>query len=139
MPPDEIKNRDDSLCPCKSKRTYAECCGPFHRRAQAPASAEELMRSRYSAYFFRRIDYLVQTTHPDTRHPGLQKEFEDMIDHPMWKFLTILRSSKGQEGDKTGKVEFVAQYYLDGKLQEFQEYSRFKRFKGRWMYLDDKG
>jgi SEC-C motif-containing protein len=139
VPPEKFQNRDESLCPCKSRRTYADCCGPFHRHAKFPATAEELMRSRYSAYFFRLVDYLVETTHPDTRYPGLRKEFDDMINHPMWKFLTILRTSKGQPADKTGKVEFTAQYFLDGNLQDFHEYSRFKRFKGRWMYLDDKG
>ncbi|MGB2454404.1 MAG: YchJ family metal-binding protein [Akkermansiaceae bacterium] len=25
------------------------------------------MRSRYSAFFFRLVDYLVETTHPETR------------------------------------------------------------------------
>ena len=97
------------------------------------------MRSRYSAYVLRQVDYLVDTTHPDRRYPGLRKEFEDMIHQPQWKFLTIGRTSQGQAGDKTGKVEFTAQYHLDGKLQDFHEHSRFKRFKGRWMYLDDQG
>lgn len=139
MPPATFQDRRDAPCPCKSTRPYADCCGPFHRGTHPPATAEELMRSRYSAYCFQLVDYLVETTHPETRSPGLRREFEDMIDHPMWTSLKILHTHRGQNHDKTGKVEFVAQYFLDGKLQEFREHSRFKRFKGRWMYLDDQG
>ena len=66
------KERDVSLCPCKSRLPYAGCCQPFHHGKAKPETAEQLMRSRYSAYFFRLVDYLVETTHPDTREPPTQ-------------------------------------------------------------------
>ena len=54
------REREESLCPCKSRMSYKDCCMPYHYgRAQAE-TAEQLMRSRYSAYFFRRTDYLVE-------------------------------------------------------------------------------
>ena len=97
------------------------------------------MRSRYSAYFFRRVDYLVETTHPETREKGLKKELEKTIHQVNWKFLTILNTSKGGGADKTGKVEFIAEYYLEGEPFELHEHSRFKRYKGAWKYLDGRG
>jgi SEC-C motif-containing protein len=131
--------RGQSLCPCKSRETYAACCQPFHLARVKPDTAEQLMRSRYSAYFFRIVDYLVATTHPDTRARDLKSRIEETIHEVNWRFLTILGSSKGGLGDKVGKVEFIAEYFEDGQARELHEHSRFKRFQGAWKYLDGKG
>jgi|SRR5690606_25521165 len=128
--------REASLCPCKSLLNYGVCCRPFHLGKAKPQTAEQLMRSRYSAYFFRLVDYLVETTHPDTRSPGLRRELEATIRQANWSYLTIVGASKGGPGDRTGKVEFVAQYFMDGEPRELRELSRFKRYKGAWKYLD---
>ena len=133
------KMRDLSLCPCKSRLPYGECCAPFHYGKALPQTAEALMRSRYSAYFFGRIDYLVDTTHPDKKSPQTRADIAALADEARWKFLTILSTSKGQAGDKTGKVEFVAQYYRGGLLLEHHEKSRFRRSRGLWKYVDAKG
>ncbi|MES2921918.1 MAG: YchJ family metal-binding protein [Verrucomicrobiota bacterium] len=131
--------RQQSLCPCKSRETYAACCEPFHLGRAKPETAEQLMRSRYSAYFFRLVDYLVATTHPDSRERDLKAHLEETIHHANWRFLTILSSSKGGADDKTGKVEFVADYYEDDQPHQLHERSRFKRYKGAWKYLDGRG
>ena len=131
--------RQQSLCPCKSRETYSACCEPFHLGRAKPETAEQLMRSRYSAYFFRLVDYLVSTTHPDTRESDLKKRLEETIYGANWRFLTILGTSKGGAGDKTGKVEFIAEYFLDEQPHQLHERSRFRRFKGAWKYLDGKG
>ena len=133
------REREISLCPCKSKKSYDSCCMPFHYGRAKPETAEELMRSRYSAYFFRLVDYLVDTNHPDTREAGLKKELEDQVHLVNWRKLTVLSTSQGGKEDKKGKVEFVAEYFADGKRNELHERSRFKRYKGAWKYLDDKG
>ena len=126
------------MCPCKSRRSYATCCMPFHYGRATPETAEQLMRSRYSAYFFRLVDYLVDTTHPDTRKPGLKSELEEIVHQVNWRYLTIVDSSKGGKNDKAGKVEFIAEYFVDDARHELHERSRFKRFKGAWKYLDGK-
>jgi SEC-C motif-containing protein len=130
--------RELSTCPCKSGLSYGECCMPFHHGKAKPGTAEKLMRSRYSAYFFRRVDYLVDTTHPDTKDANLKPELEKMIHQINWTNLTIVESSGGARDDKSGKVEFIAEYFLDGELNQLHERSRFKRFKGAWKYLDGK-
>ena len=124
--------------PFKSQLSYAACCLPFHHGKAKPETAEQLMRSRFSAYFFRLVDYLVDTTHPRTREPGLKRALEKTIHQVNWSFLTILATSKGGPDDSTGKVEFVAEYFLNGEPHELHERSRFKRFKGAWKYLDGK-
>lgn len=133
------REREESLCPCKSKASYATCCMPFHYGRAKPETAEQLMRSRYSAYFFRLIDYLVDTVHPDTREKGLREHMEGMIHQVNWSYLSVLGTSKGGKNDKVGKVEFVAKYFAGSEAHELHECSRFKRFKGNWKYLDDKG
>ena len=40
-------------CPCGSNRSYAQCCEPLHQGLVNAATAEALMRSRYSAYVLR--------------------------------------------------------------------------------------
>ena len=131
--------RELSLCPCKSRETYAACCQPFHLGQAKPDTALQLMRSRYSAYFFRLADYLVSTTHPDTREPDLKSHLDETIHQTNWSFLTIITMSKGGPEDKVGKVEFVAHYFAEGQPYELHERSRFKRYKGAWKYLDAKG
>ena len=131
--------RELSLCPCKSRETYSICCQPFHLGRAKPDTAVQLMRSRYSAYFFRLSDYLVATTHPDTREPDLKNRIEQTLHEVNWRFLTLLGSSKGGPADKVGKVEFIAEYFEAGQAHELHEHSRFKRYQGAWKYLDGKG
>ena len=99
--------RELSLCPCKSRENYSVCCQPFHLGRAKPETAVQLMRSRYSAYFFRLADYLVATTHPDTREPDLKNRIEQTLHEVNWRFLTLLGSSKGGPTDKVGKVDWL--------------------------------
>ncbi len=133
------REREAGLCPCKSRASYADCCMRFHYGRANPETALELMRARYSAYFFRIAEFLVATTHPDKRRPGMKEELDDSLHEVDWSFLTIIGSSKGGPDDKTGKVDFIAEYFIEGARNELHEKSRFKRFKGQWKYLDDKG
>ncbi|WP_018969225.1 YchJ family protein [Rubritalea marina] len=135
--PLRIRLRSD--CPCGSKTAYNECCRDFHIGKASPQTAEQLMRSRYSAYFFRLVDYLVFSQHPNTREPKLKQELETMIHNVQWRSLNIHSTSKGGPNDKKGKVEFSAQFHENGELLEMYEYSRFLRHKGVWKYLDGKG
>ncbi|HEX5675395.1 MAG TPA: YchJ family metal-binding protein, partial [Azonexus sp.] len=73
-------------CPCTprvlpsgrgSGWVYAACCGRLHSGAEIAASAEALMRSRYSAYVLRLEEYLLATWHPDTRPSELDLTADD--------------------------------------------------------------
>ena len=130
--------REVSPCPCNGGLSYGDCCMPFHHGKAKPATAEQLMRSRYSAYFFRRVDYLVNTTHPDTKESTLREDLEKMINQINWSNLTIVETSGGGKEDKSGKVEFIAEYYINRELNQLHERSRFRRYKGAWKYLDGK-
>ena len=122
---------DTDTCPCGSGRTLSDCCGPFIDGAATPQTAEQLMRSRYTAYTLARADYLHATWHPTTRRGELG------LDEPVrWLGLKILRSEQGGPNDDRGLVEFVARYKVDGRAHRLHEVSRFQRRDGRWLYVD---
>ncbi|RNI18084.1 YchJ family protein [Flexivirga caeni] len=118
-------------CPCGSGRSYDDCCGPLLSSERLAAIAEELMRSRYTAYVYGNREHLWRTWHPKTRpaevalEPGMR-----------WTGLQILDIRDGGPDDDTGVVEFVASYDSTGRLHER---SRFERRGGRWFYLDEQG
>ncbi len=123
-------------CPCGSGHKYAECCSLFHSGKQFATTAEQLMRSRYSAYALKLIDYLYQTTHPDKRTEDLKTEMSAWANRAEFTRLEILGKRQGRSLDKVGKVEFVAYYRQFGEEKQMHEISRFRRYKGKWHYLD---
>lgn len=118
-------------CPCGSGTTYDACCGRLHRGAARAATAEELMRSRYSAYAVGDLDHVFRTWHPRTRP-------EDLTPDPglTWTRLDILGTAAGGEDDEEGEVEFEAHYRTSTGPGVLHERSRFARRAGRWVYVD---
>lgn len=118
-------------CPCGSGIPYAVCCEPLLSGHTQAATAEALMRSRYTAYAERNIGYLLRTWHPSTRPSVL-----DPATMPDWCSLEIVRTERGGAGDEEGLVEFVATALLGKRLCKLHEASRFVREGGQWYYLD---
>lgn len=123
-------------CPCQSNKSYAACCQPFHTKQQLPATAEALMRSRYSAYALGDIDYIVETTASSTRQDINIEDVQDWANNVTWKRLEILERGKGQTSDTNGIVEFKAYYTQENKEHCHHERSSFIQKNGQWFYLD---
>src|SRR6478736_4856799 len=103
-----------SVCPCRShdqnQLDYAKCCQPYVEGKKKATTAEELMRSRYSAYVVKNIDY-IDVTQIDVPGEKFDKdEAAKWADSSEGKGLEIKKTQKGQGGDNTGTVEFVAHY-----------------------------
>ncbi len=127
-----------SLCPCGSNRAYADCCEPLHRHTQVASSAEQLMRSRYSAYALGLVDYIVATTLP-AQQPVLDREgIAAWASSCTFTGLEILDTRAGQPGDLEGQVEFVAYFRLHNvnDVQKHQERSSFRFRHQRWFFVD---
>ncbi|WP_396905111.1 YchJ family protein [Mycolicibacterium phlei] len=118
-------------CPCGSGAPYAACCEPLHDGVRDAATAEELMRSRYSAFAKGLPDYLFRTWHPRTRPDDVRVE-----PAMTWRGLQISDVVAGGAGDKYGEVEFVATYTVAGRTDTLHERSTFERRAGRWFYVD---
>ncbi|GAA0993809.1 YchJ family protein [Subtercola frigoramans] len=118
-------------CPCLSGLPYGECCAPAHSGAQPSLTAERLMRSRYSAFVLGDEPYLLATWHSSTRPVSLGLD-------PAQRFyrLDILSKTGGGMLDRSGTVEFVARFRLDGRAGRLHETSRFVSERGCWFYVD---
>ena len=117
-------------CPCLSGLTYPECCARLHGGETIAATAEQLMRSRFSAFAVGDATYLRETWHPSTRPAELS------LDAGLrWYRLDILARTRGGLADVEGTVEFRAHYRGD-ESGALHEVSRFVRQQGRWWYLD---
>jgi SEC-C motif-containing protein len=125
---------EQDLCPCGSNQPLAQCCGPYLAGEQLPATAEALMRSRYTAYTLQDDNYLLETWHPDTR-PGDPHPSNDG-DGSVWTGLNIVRTEQGRAGDSEGVVEFVARCDIKGTPAQLHEISQFSHEDGRWWYVD---
>jgi SEC-C motif domain protein len=118
-------------CPCGSGKIYAECCGPIHAGYLRASTAEQLMRSRFSAYADPDVAYLLRSWHSSTRPKRLELDRRTR-----WTRLEILDTTDGGPFHTTGTVEFRA-YYREGHGAErfMQENSTFAREDGAWVYV----
>jgi len=129
---------NDSVCPCGTGTKYLHCCGRFVSHSDylplaRPETAEDLMRSRYSAYVLDDEAYLIQTWHESTRPERLGL---DVNEPARWVGLVIINTKKGKEDDAEGWVEFVAYYKSNGSMMRIHENSHFIKENGQWLYLD---
>ena len=111
-------------CPCGLPQPYDLCCGRLHAGAAA-ATAEALMRSRYTAFAVGDVDHLLRTWHPSTRPPSLRLD-------PVTRWLRLeVLDSRGGLLDPEGRVRFRA----TSTTGTVEEDSRFVRDAGAWSYV----
>lgn len=132
------------LCPCGGG-PFAGCCGPFLAGEAIPPTAEQLMRSRYSAYTLRNEAYLRATWHPGTLPVAAIVDPDEKL---QWLGLEVksalrLRQRKANLPEKQDEdtVEFVARFKVGGRAHRLHEVSRFVRTPDslgvlRWFYVD---
>jgi SEC-C motif-containing protein len=109
---------------------YDDCCGRLHRGEADAATAEALMRSRFSAFAVGDAAYLARSWHPSTRPKNVRVQAGQE-----WIRLDVLATAKGNLLDAEGEVEFLAHYRQGGRSGALHELSRFVRQDGRWVYL----
>ncbi len=124
-----------SLCPCGSQKEYEHCCQPFHNGEVAP-TAEQLMRSRYSAFEKGQLDYLGETLSEQSKKDYDPAETAQWANQAKWNKLEIVKTEGGQPDDETGTVEFRAYFKMNGQNQIHHERSRFSKVGDRWFYED---
>jgi SEC-C motif-containing protein len=123
--------KDDAVCPCGSSVKFSLCCGCLLSAERIAATAEQLMRSRYTAFVLKDKVYLKKTWHPDTCPTRIE-----LNDNTHWLELKIKSTQAGEVNDDTGTVEFVARFKIAGRGHRLHELSRFTRCNGQWCYVD---
>lgn len=122
-------------CPCGSGSLLIECCGRYHAGTPAP-SAEQLMRSRYSAYVLGLIDHLVATTLPAQQSALDREAMAAWSAQSTWLGLQVESSEVLGGQPEHAFVTFVARWH-DGKGEHAQhERSAFVQNAGHWYFID---
>lgn len=126
-----------TLCPCGSDLSYQTCCSPLHKNEQKAATAQALMRSRYSAYVVHDADYLIATWHSDCQAQLFKSEIESGFEKTQWLGLHVIACENGSHPDEAF-VEFSA-CFIERNNEDKQlihERSRFLRIDNEWFYID---
>ncbi|CFQ33062.1 Predicted metal-binding protein related to the C-terminal domain of SecA [Yersinia aleksiciae] len=124
-------------CPCGSAVEYQKCCEPYILGTQIAAKPAILMRSRYSAYVKKDVDYLIKTWHPDCGAQNWRAGIVQSFIDTSWLRLTVIAEMAGNHNDEAF-VEFIAHFTDNNKAQisAMHERSRFLRIKEHWYYID---
>ena len=123
-----------TTCPCGSNKTFVSCCAPIIKDQSRAITAEQLMRSRYSAYTLANNEYLLASWAPETRPTELDVQDATI----QWLGLEIEECEQGETEDDQGTVTFTASFLSSGHLCRLHEKSRFVRRNSLWYYLDGK-
>lgn len=97
-------------------------------------TAEELMRARYHAYETCDMEFIKESHDPDNTEGIDWAECEKWARESQWLGLEIISTTKGEEDDKDGIVEFKATYIENGKTIVHHERSYFVKRNGVWFY-----
>jgi len=122
-------------CNCGSVKAYKECCEIAHRSLKSVITAEQLMRSRYTAFTLANSDYLMESHHVSTRSISEKEEVVAWAKSVEWLELKITYSTKGLAKDNEGTVAFEAFFHENGELKSIKEHSKFVKENGCWYYL----
>jgi SEC-C motif domain protein len=110
---------------------------PLHRAEREPATAVELMRSRFSAFAVGAIDHLVRTLHPEHADAGVPDptlRSTLLAAARAYKYTGLSIEEHDESGDRA-EVEFVAKVFQNGIDHSFRERSLFRRTEAGWRYV----
>lgn len=124
----------NTTCPCNANMLYSKCCQPYHTNIKLPTTAEQLMRSRYSAYVLKLTDYINNTWHKSTR-PNIAALKNDQ---PIQWIKLVINKTWDSNNANEAFVDFDAFYEVNGKLERMHEVSRFIYSEQKWFYIDGK-
>lgn len=131
-----MKNTNkNKICYCGSQESFEACCHPLIAGTLTPEKPEQLMRSRYSAFCIKDIEYLVSTHHPSKRQPDERDVLAKTINETHWLGLKVLGADTSQLSQGIGYVEFAA-FYKNIEEGHLHENSKFVYENDQWYYFD---
>lgn len=123
-------------CLCGSNQPAISCCTPILSGEQKAATAERLMRARYSAFALGNIDFLGQSLHPEHRNDHDVEATRRWAENSEWLGLQIVDTEKGGVDDSVGVVEFIATFKEKGVVRHHHERSNFSKAGDEWFFVD---
>ena len=138
-------------CYCGRPTQYQQCCAPLHQGLQQATTPEQLMRSRFSAYFLKLVPYIANTYHHSKQSDDALQEISAFAESAIFLSLQVIATA-GPEGFSgiaaqpavsgdstymtTGYVHFIARFLIKDQLHLLEEQSRFVQEQQVWSYLD---
>lgn len=124
-------------CPCGSIKNFDECCEPLLKKQTHAETAEQLLRSRYTAFTQNDMNYLLSTHAPKTRSKLDLNETTQWARQSKWLGLQIINQYQGT--DQKCQIEFKAHYQIgDTPPDVHHELSTFEKLNNRWFFVDGK-
>jgi len=121
---------DSDRCPCGSGKPLSHCCGAVIAGKRLAATAEELMRARFTAHARGKSEFLHRSYKETSSQPFIPT-VEGV--KTKWSRLVIHSHSPGRSAD-VATVDFSAYGIEDGAEMVFHEKAEFLRENGEWLY-----
>lgn len=113
------------LCFCGSHNNFSVCCQPFIEGKTSVNTAEQLMRSRFSAYAIGNAQYVYDTYAKSAQVEQSVEEIAQWGNSCVWIALIIHPLEASINSATEQFVEFSAFYISNNTLCELREKSRF--------------
>ncbi len=147
-------------CFCGQPKRYQDCCQPCHSGLGPAKTAEQLMRSRFSAYVLQLVPYIAKTYYPAVQSTEAIAEIAAFAGDAHFLALQVLASGDSPAIDAgqfpvlpppvnlstvndlltaqpaLSYVHFKVWFLIADKLHLLEEHSRFVRIDGHWHYVD---
>ena len=124
------KPQAGQACPCGSGRRFEACCEPVLGGRKTAATAEQLMRARFTAHVAHDFKFLHDTHRPTAGRPYVAEEGEPAV---QWTKLVVHSHEPGNAPDKAF-VDFSAYGTEEGLEKVLHEKAEFLRVNGSWLY-----
>jgi SEC-C motif domain protein len=121
-------------CPCGSAQ-YSQCCQPLHSGQKKAQTAEQLMKSRYSAFAKQEIAYIVTTTALGQQQALDVQAIAEWSKSNQWLKLDVVQVKEKLDKNHA-QVEFKAHFHDGQQTQIHHEVSHFVYHAGQWYFLD---
>jgi SEC-C motif-containing protein len=147
-------------CFCGQPKRYQDCCQPCHSGLGPAKTAEQLMRSRFSAYVLQLVPYIAETYYPAVQSADAIAEIAAFAGDAHFLALQVLAFGDSPAIDPgqfpvfppavnlsavndllaaqpaLSYVHFKVWFLIADKLHLLEEHSRFVRIDGHWRYVD---
>lgn len=121
-------------CPCGSAQ-YSQCCQPLHSGQKKAQTAEQLMKSRYSAFAKQEIAYIVATTALGQQQALDVQAIAAWSKSNQWLKLEVVQAKEKLDKNHA-QVEFKAHFHDGQQMQIHHEVSHFVYHVDQWYFLD---
>ena len=134
----------DCICGSLPKRSYAECCRPYHKGEAAAETPQQLLEARYAAFAYRLVPYIIETT--DKTNADYMKDkvawAKKLNKNRMFDGFDFVSLEIGeQEAGATDDEVFISPNVFTLRPKEMskqplvmRESTKFVRRNGKWFF-----